>query len=72
MHPCGVSVHNSGQGRGQEGINARGRDQWMRATLVCRHKRRRAAWRTRGGGDFFSAEDILAAVPLDLHAQHGR
>ena len=22
----------------------------MRATLVCRHKRRLAAWRTRGGG----------------------
>jgi hypothetical protein len=44
----------------------------MRATLVCRHKRMRAAWRTRGGGDSFSAEDILAAVPLDLHAQRGR
>ena len=27
---------------------------------------RRAAWRTRGGGDSFSAEDILAAVPLDF------
>ena len=56
----------------EKAANARGRDQWMRATLVCRHKRRRAAWRTRGGGDSFSAEDILAAVPLDLHAQHGR
>ena len=33
----------------------------MRATLVCRQKRRRAAWRTRGGGDSFSAEGILAA-----------
>ena len=29
--------------------NARGRDQWMRATLVCWHNRRRATWRTRGG-----------------------
>jgi hypothetical protein len=56
----------------EKAANARGRDQWMRATLVCRHKRRRAAWRTRGGGDSFSAEGILAAVPLDLHAQHGR
>jgi hypothetical protein len=44
----------------------------MRAALVCRHKRRRAAWRTRGGGDSFSAEENLAAVPLDLHAQRGR
>ena len=25
----------------KKAANARGRDQWMRATLVCRHKRRR-------------------------------
>ena len=56
----------------KKAANARGRDQWMRATLVCRHKRRRAAWRTRGGDDSFSAEDILAAVPLGLYAQRGR
>jgi hypothetical protein len=48
----------------KKAANARGRDQWMRATLLCRHKPGRAAWRTRGGGDSFCAEGILAAVPL--------
>jgi hypothetical protein len=56
----------------KKAANSRGQDQWMRATLVCRHKRRRAAWRKSCGGDSFSAEDILAAVPLDLYAQRGR
>jgi hypothetical protein len=56
----------------KKAANAHGRNQWMRATLDCRHKQRRAAWRTRGGGDSFSAEGVLAAVPLELHAQRGR
>jgi hypothetical protein len=59
VHPCRVSVHNIGQGRGQEDANARDRDQGMRATLVCWQKS-------------FSAVDISAAVPLDLHAQRER
>jgi hypothetical protein len=50
-YPCMTAV----KAAAMKAVNARGRDQWMRATLVCRHKRRRAAWRTRGGGDSFSA-----------------